>query len=38
VFLKLFPIIPLWEVQEGQMMQRLRRIGHAIVPTRLDPD
>jgi len=38
VFVKLFPIIPLWEIQLGQMEQGLRRIGHAILPTRVDPD
>jgi len=38
VFVKLFPIIPLWEIQLGQMEQGLRRIGRAIVATRVDPD
>lgn len=33
-FTKVFPIIPVWEVHEGQVMQTLRRIGHALVPTR----
>lgn len=33
-FAKLFPIIPVWEVHEGQVMQGLRRIGRALVPTR----
>jgi Ni/Fe-hydrogenase subunit HybB-like protein len=36
VFVKLFPIIPLWEIQLGQMEQGMRRIGRAIVPTRVD--
>jgi Ni/Fe-hydrogenase subunit HybB-like protein len=38
LFVKLFPIIPLWEIQLGQIEQGLRRIGRAIVPTRVDPD
>jgi Ni/Fe-hydrogenase subunit HybB-like protein len=38
VFVKLFPIIPIWEVREGQMKQGLRRIGRDLVPTRVDPD
>ncbi len=38
LFVKLFPIIPVWEIREGQLTQGLRRIGRGIVPTRLDPD
>ena len=38
IFVKLFPIIPLWEVQTDQLEQRLRRIGRTVVPTRVDPD
>jgi Ni/Fe-hydrogenase subunit HybB-like protein len=38
VFSKVFPIIPVWEIQMGQVTQGLRRIGRAIVPTRADPD
>jgi Ni/Fe-hydrogenase subunit HybB-like protein len=38
LFVKLFPIIPVWEIREGQLTQGLRQIGRAIVPTRLDPD
>ncbi len=30
---RLFPIIPVWEVKEGQMAQGVRRIGKAEVPT-----
>jgi Ni/Fe-hydrogenase subunit HybB-like protein len=37
-FVKLFPIVPLWEVQLGHMEQDVRRVGRAVVPTRLDPD
>ena len=38
VFTKFVPIIPVWEVQMGQVTQGLRRIGRAIVPTRVEPD
>ncbi len=38
IFVKLFPIIPLWEIELGQLEQATRRIGRAIVPTRVDPD
>jgi Ni/Fe-hydrogenase subunit HybB-like protein len=37
-FAKLFPLIPIWEVHEGQMTHGLRRIGRVVVPTRIDPD
>ena len=30
---RLFPMIPVWEVREGQMSHGLRRIGRASVPT-----
>jgi len=35
---RLFPLIPVWEVYEGQVLQGLRRIGRALVPTRSEPD
>jgi F-type H+-transporting ATPase subunit gamma len=35
---RLFQMIPLWEVYEGQMMTGLRRIGKTLVPTRSEPD
>ncbi len=38
IFIKLFPIIPLSEVHEGQLLQATRRIGKQVVPTRVDPD
>jgi Ni/Fe-hydrogenase subunit HybB-like protein len=38
VFVKLFPIIPMWEIQEGQVLHALRRIGALIVPTRAELD
>jgi molybdopterin-containing oxidoreductase family membrane subunit len=30
---KLVPLVPVWEVQEGQMAHSLRKIGKAIIPT-----
>jgi molybdopterin-containing oxidoreductase family membrane subunit len=38
IFVKLFPIIPIWEVQEGQMLHALRRIGALVVRTTAEPD
>lgn len=33
---RFFPLIPVWEVYEGQVMQGLRRIGRAILPERTE--
>lgn len=38
LFSRVFPLIPVWEVYEGQVLQGLRRIGRALVPTRAEPD
>jgi len=38
IFTRIFPIIPVWEVHEGQVLHSLRRIGRAIVPTKSEPD
>jgi Ni/Fe-hydrogenase subunit HybB-like protein len=38
VFVKLFPLIPMWEIQEGQMLHALRRIGALVIPTRAELD
>lgn len=35
---RIFPLIPVWEVYEGQVMQGLRRIGRALIPTRGEPE
>jgi molybdopterin-containing oxidoreductase family membrane subunit len=32
-FAKLFPIVPIWDVKEGQVVQRHERIGRAKVAT-----
>ncbi|MFC2030461.1 NrfD/PsrC family molybdoenzyme membrane anchor subunit [Chloroflexota bacterium] len=37
LFTRFFPIIPVWEVLEGQIHSGLRRIGRALVPTRSEP-
>ncbi len=34
---RFIPLIPVWEVYEGQVMQGLRRIGRGLVPTRTEP-
>ncbi len=38
IFSRIFPMIPVWEVYEGQVLQGLRRIGKALVPTKSEPD
>jgi hypothetical protein len=38
LFSRIFPLIPVWEVYEGQVMEGLRRIGRAMVPTRAEPE
>jgi molybdopterin-containing oxidoreductase family membrane subunit len=30
---RLIPLIPVWEVQEGQMTHSLRKVGKAQLPT-----
>ena len=36
VFSRFFPLIPVWEILEGQILQGLRRIGRALRPTRTE--
>jgi molybdopterin-containing oxidoreductase family membrane subunit len=38
LFTRFFPVIPMWEVYEGQILQGVRRIGKALVPSRSDPE
>jgi len=38
LFSRIIPLIPVWEIQEGQMLQGLRRVGRALIPTRIEPD
>ena len=35
---RLIPLIPVWEVREGQRLHGVRRFGRALVPTRSHPD
>ena len=37
IWTRVVPIIPVWEVYEGQALQGRRRVGRAILPTRSDP-
>lgn len=36
VYTRLFPIIPIWEVEEGQKLYALKRFGRAIIRTRTE--
>jgi len=38
IFTRILPIIPAWEVYEGQVLHSVRRIGRSIVPTKSEPD
>jgi len=38
VFTRFVPVIPVWEVQEGQLLQSLRQVGRTLVPTRAEPE
>jgi Ni/Fe-hydrogenase subunit HybB-like protein len=38
IFSRFFPLIPVWEVYEGQVVRGLRRIGRALIPTRYEQD
>ena len=35
---RIIPLIPVWEVLEGQVLHGLRRIGKAVVQTRAEPE
>jgi Ni/Fe-hydrogenase subunit HybB-like protein len=37
-FSKLFPIIPVWEVEEQQVLQGMQQVGRAMVETRVEPE
>lgn len=37
IFTRVFPIIPLWEVAEGQLYNGLRRVGRAFMSAKSDP-
>jgi molybdopterin-containing oxidoreductase family membrane subunit len=38
LFSRIFPLIPVWEVYEGQILHTLVRVGRALVPTRAEPE
>jgi molybdopterin-containing oxidoreductase family membrane subunit len=38
LFSRIVPLIPVWEVYEGQVLHGVRRIGRALVPTRSESD
>ena len=38
VFTRLFPIIPVWEVHEGQVLYGIKRVGRVILRTRTEPE
>jgi Ni/Fe-hydrogenase subunit HybB-like protein len=35
---RVIPLIPVWEVREGQLFHGLRRIGRALISTRAEPE
>ena len=37
LFSRVFPLIPVWEILEGQILQGLKRIGRALIPSRAEP-
>jgi hypothetical protein len=38
IFTRFFPMIPLWEVREGQAMHGMKQVGQAVVQTTSEPD
>ncbi len=38
IAIKLLPIVPLWEVEEGQFIHGVKRIGKMLVQTKSEPD
>jgi Ni/Fe-hydrogenase subunit HybB-like protein len=38
IFSRFIPLIPVWEVYEGQVLQGMRRIGRSLVTTKADPE
>ena len=37
IFSRFIPLIPVWEILEGQIFQGLERIGRALIPSRSEP-
>jgi molybdopterin-containing oxidoreductase family membrane subunit len=38
IFTRIFPMVPLWEVREGQALHGMRQIGKAVVQTKAEPE
>jgi Ni/Fe-hydrogenase subunit HybB-like protein len=38
IFSRIFPLIPAWEILEGQVFQGIRRVGRALIPTRSESE
>jgi Ni/Fe-hydrogenase subunit HybB-like protein len=38
LFSRVFPLIPAWEILEGQVFQGMRRVGRALIPTRSESE
>jgi hypothetical protein len=38
IFSRFFPLIPVWEVYEGQVLRKVRRIGRRLVSTLTESD
>jgi molybdopterin-containing oxidoreductase family membrane subunit len=37
VFSRFVPLVPVWEILEGQILQGVKRVGRALLPTRSEP-
>jgi len=37
VFSRFIPLVPVWEILEGQILQGVKRIGRALLPSRSEP-
>jgi molybdopterin-containing oxidoreductase family membrane subunit len=37
VFSRFVPLIPVWEILEGQILQGVKRVGRALMPSRTEP-
>jgi molybdopterin-containing oxidoreductase family membrane subunit len=37
LFSRVFPLIPVWEILEGQILKGIQRIGRALIPSRAEP-
>jgi hypothetical protein len=37
LFSRFVPLIPVWEILEGQVFQGVKRVGRALIPSRSEP-